>query len=147
MSNYMKRSPGPVEVKDKIDGSASMLHFYPGFEAGHFDFIASKVKGVVIAGTGLGQVSEEIVQSIGKAVKDGVHVFVTTQCLHGSVNLNVYSTGRDMLAAGAVPIGDMLPETAYVKLMWAMGQTKDPAEIRKIMLTNIAGELTDRRLV
>ena len=147
MSNYMKRSPGPVEVKDKIDGSASMLHFYPGFEAGHFDFIASKVKGVVIAGTGLGHVSEEIVQSIGKAVKDGVHVFVTTQCLHGSVNLNVYSTGRDMLAAGAVPIGDMLPETAYVKLMWAMGQTKDPAEIRKIMLTNIAGELTDRRLV
>src|SRR5512136_1999218 len=137
MSKYTRRSPGPVEVKDKIEGSASMLHFYPGFEAEHFDFIASKVKGVVVAGTGLGHVSEEIVQSIRKAVKDGVHVFVTTQCLHGSVNLNVYSTGRDMLAAGAVPVSDMLPETAYVKLMWAMGQSKDSDEVKRLMLTNI----------
>jgi glutamyl-tRNA(Gln) amidotransferase subunit D len=41
----------------------------------------------------------------------------------------------------------MLPETAYVKLMWAMGQTDDPDEIRKIMLTDIAGEITDRRVL
>ena len=147
ISPHTRRSPGPVELHDKIDGNASMLHFYPGFEAEHFDSIAGKVKGIVIAGTGLGHVSEEIVGSIGRAVKDGVHVFITTQCLHGAVNLNVYSTGRDMLTAGAVPLGDMLPETAYVKLMWAMGQASDPDEVRKIMLTNIAGELSDRRLV
>ena len=147
VSEYQKRSPGPVELKDKIDGRASMLHFYPGFEAAHFDFIAKNVKGIVVAGTGLGHVSEEIVGSVRRAVKDGVHVFVTTQCLHGSVNLNVYSTGRDMLVAGAVPLADMLPETAYVKLMWAMGQTEDREEVKKIMLTNIAGEMSDRRPV
>lgn len=147
ISQHSRRSPGPVELHDKIDGNASMLHFYPGFEAEHFDLIAGKVKGIVVAGTGLGHVSEEIVGSIRRAVKDGVHVFITTQCLHGAVNLNVYSTGRDMLTAGAVPVGDMLPETAYVKLMWAMGQTGDPAEVRKIMSMNIAGELSDRRMV
>lgn len=144
---YTKRSKGPVELKDKIDGNASMLHFYPGFEAEHFDLIAEKVRGIVVAGTGLGHVSEEIVGSIKRAVKNGVHVYITTQCLYGSVNLNVYSTGRDMIVAGAVSLGDMLPETAYVKLMWAMGQTRDPEEIRKIMLTNIAGEFTSRRQV
>jgi glutamyl-tRNA(Gln) amidotransferase subunit D len=147
LTEYTKRSKGPVELKDKIDGNASMLHFYPGFEADHFDLIAEKVKGIVVAGTGLGHVSEEIVGSIKRAVKNGVHVYITTQCLYGSVNLNVYSTGRDMIVAGAVPLGDMLPETAYVKLMWAMGQTTDPEEIRKIMLTNIAGEFTSRRQV
>jgi len=147
LSAHQRRSPGPVELKDKIDGRASMLHFYPGFEAGHFDLIAQNVKGIVVAGTGLGHVSEEIVGSVRKAVKDGVHVFITTQCLHGSVNLNVYSTGRDMLVAGAVPLSDMLPETAYVKLMWSMGQTKDPEEVRKLMLTNIAGEMSGRRPV
>ena len=147
LTEYTKRSKGPVELKDKIDGNASMLHFYPGFEAEHFDLIAEKVKGIVVAGTGLGHVSEEIVGSIKRAVKNGVHVYITTQCLYGSVNLNVYSTGRDMIVAGAVPLGDMLPETAYVKLMWAMGQTTDPEEIRKIMLTNIAGEFTSRRQV
>jgi glutamyl-tRNA(Gln) amidotransferase subunit D len=147
LTEYTKRSKGPVELKDKIDGSASMLHFYPGFESEHFDLIAQKVKGIVVAGTGLGHVSEEIVGSIRRAVKNGVHVYITTQCLYGSVNMNVYSTGRDMIAAGAIPLGDMLPETAYVKLMWAMGQTKDPEEVRKIMLANIAGELTSRREV
>lgn len=147
LSEHAKRSKGEVELHDKIDGKASMLHFYPGFEAEHFDMIARNVKGIVIAGTGLGHVSEEIVGSIGRAVKDGVHVFITTQCLHGAVNLNVYSTGRDMLTAGAVPVGDMLPETAYVKLMWAMGQTSDPTDVRKIMLSDIAGELSGRRLV
>jgi glutamyl-tRNA(Gln) amidotransferase subunit D len=147
MAEYTRRSRGPVELKDKIDGRASMLHFYPGFEAEHFDLIAQKVKGIVVAGTGLGHVSEEIVGSIGRAVKNGVHVYITTQCLYGSVNLNVYSTGRDMISAGAIPLGDMLPETAYVKLMWAMGQSEDADEIRKTMRTNIAGELTPRRLV
>ena len=147
LSEYSRRSRGPVEVRDKVDGRASMLHFYPGFEAEHFDLIAQKVKGVVIAGTGLGHVSEEIVGSIKRAVDNGVHVYVTTQCLYGAVNLNVYSTGRDMTTAGAVPLGDMLPETAYVKLMWAMGQASGADEVRKIMLTNISGELTPRRQV
>jgi len=147
LTEYQKRGPGPVEVKDKIDGRASMLHFYPGFEAAHFDMIAQNVRGVVIAGTGLGHVSEEIVGSVQRAVKNGVHVYVTTQCLHGAVNLNVYSTGRDMLVAGAIPLGDMLPETAYVKLMWAMGQTEDPEQVKKLMLTNIAGEFTPRRQI
>lgn len=147
LADYTKRSKGPVELKDRIDGRASMLHFYPGFDAEHFDLIAEKVKGIVVAGTGLGHVSEEIVGSIRRAVKNGVHVYITTQCLYGAVNLNVYSTGRDMIVAGAIPLGDMLPETAYVKLMWAMGQTKDPDEVQKIMLTNIAGEFTSRRHV
>ncbi len=142
---HTRRSAGPVEVRDRIDGRASLLHFYPGFEEEHFDLIASHVKGVVVAGTGLGHVSDPIISSIRKAVKRGVHVVVTTQCLRGAVNLNVYSTGRDMVAAGALPLGDMLPETAYVKLMWAMGQTDDYAEVNKLMLTNIAGELTERR--
>ena len=52
-----------------------------------------------------------------------------------------------MISAGALPVGDMLPETAYVKLMWAMGQASSPEEVRKLMLTNIAGELTERRAV
>jgi glutamyl-tRNA(Gln) amidotransferase subunit D len=146
-NDYRRRSEGPVVLRDKIDGRASMLHFYPGFEAAHFDMIAQNVKGVVVAGTGLGHVSEEIIDSIRRAAKSGVHVYVTTQCLYGAVNLNVYSTGRDMISAGAVPLNDMLPETAYVKLMWAMGQTDDPAEVRRLMLTNISGEITTRRPV
>ncbi|HIH01582.1 TPA: Glu-tRNA(Gln) amidotransferase subunit GatD [Thermoplasmata archaeon] len=146
-SEYSRRAKGPVEVRDKMNPKVSMLHFYPGFEPEHFDMIAANVEGVVIAGTGLGHVSERLIESIGRAVKDGVHVMITTQCLYGAVNLSVYSTGRDMLAAGVVPLGDMLPETAYVKLMWALGQAVEPSEVREMMLTNVAGEITPRRSV
>jgi glutamyl-tRNA(Gln) amidotransferase subunit D len=40
----------------------------------------------------------------------------------------------------------MLPEVAYVKLAWALGQTKDVEGVRRIMLTPIAGEITEREL-
>jgi glutamyl-tRNA(Gln) amidotransferase subunit D len=38
----------------------------------------------------------------------------------------------------------MLPETAYVKLGWALGHTHDPEKVKEMMLTTIAGEMTER---
>ncbi len=146
-TEYTRRSPAEMAVQDKMDMKVGMVYFYPGFDTEHFDIIAKHVHGVVIAGTGLGHVSERLIGSIRKAVKDGVHVMVTTQCINGAVNLNVYSTGRDMIAAGAVPLGDMLPETAYVKLMWALGQADRPEEVSGIMLEDVAGEMSQRRRI
>ena len=146
-SDHARRSKGPVEVRGEMDDKVAMLHFYPGFEPEHFDMIAGNVNGVVIAGTGLGHVSERLIGSVRKAVEAGVVVVITTQCLSGGVNLNVYSTGRDMTSAGVVPLGDMLPETAYVKLMWALGQADGREEVVKLMLTNVAGEMSSRRSV
>jgi glutamyl-tRNA(Gln) amidotransferase subunit D len=48
------------------------------------------------------------------------------------------------MKAKAIPAEDMLPETTYVKLGWVLGHTKDLEEIRKMMLTNMAGEITAR---
>lgn len=146
-SDYSKRLAGPVEVLDRMNKRVSMLHFYPGFEPEHFQMISGNVDGLIVAGTGLGHVSEKLISSIGRAVKDGVFVGVTTQCLYGAVNLNVYSTGRDMISAGAVPLGDMLPETAYVKLMWVLGQTDDLEEAKAMMMKDLAGEMAARRSV
>jgi glutamyl-tRNA(Gln) amidotransferase subunit D len=56
----------------------------------------------------------------------------------------VYDTGRDMMDLGVVPTANMLPEVAYMKLGWALGQTKDLEQVKEIMLTPIAGETTER---
>ena len=45
---------------------------------------------------------------------------------------------------GVVPGANMLPEVAYVKLGWALGQTTDGQKVREIMMTPIAGEITER---
>jgi glutamyl-tRNA(Gln) amidotransferase subunit D len=100
---------------------------------------------VVFAGTGLGHVSSDMVKTIGKAVAGGTTVVMTSQCLNGMVNLNVYDNGRDLITAGVIPGGDMLPETAYIKLMWTLGQTSDASKAREMMITDLRGELTERR--
>lgn len=56
----------------------------------------------------------------------------------------VYDTGRDLMELGCVPLANMLPEVAYMKLGWALGQTHDLEEVKEIMLTTIAGEMTER---
>jgi len=58
--------------------------------------------------------------------------------------MRVYSTGRDLIKAGVISCEDMLPETAYVKLMWVLAHEKNRDEIEKLMTTNIAGEISER---
>jgi glutamyl-tRNA(Gln) amidotransferase subunit D len=70
---------------------------------------------------------------------------MTSQCLGGVTNLNIYNTGRDLQSAGAISVADMLPETAYVKLMWALANSKNAEEAKKLMTTPLAGEMGDRR--
>ena len=69
---------------------------------------------------------------------------MTTQCLDGRVDLNVYDSGRDLIGAGVLPLEDMLPETALAKAMWVLGNTSSPAKAREAMAENVAGEMTAR---
>jgi len=98
----------------------------------------------VIAGSGLGHVSSDLIDIIRNAK---IPFVMTSQCLNGRVNMNVYSTGRDLLSAGVIPGEDMLPETAFVKLMYVLGQTKKIEEIRKMMTENMVGEMSPRTMV
>ena len=98
-------------------------------------------KGLVLEGTGLGHCPEELIPSLQRAKDDEIPVVMTSQCLYGRVNMNVYSTGRKLLDSGVFSALDMLPETTYVKLIWTLGQTEDLNEVRNIMQTNLKGEI------
>ena len=73
-----------------------------------------------------------------------IPVIMTSQCFYGIINMNVYSTGRKILSAGVISALDMLPETAYVKLVWALGQSDNIEEVKKLIQTNIAGEMGEK---
>jgi glutamyl-tRNA(Gln) amidotransferase subunit D len=128
-----------------MEERVGLLYSYPGITSDQFNSLAETNQGIVIAGTGLGHVPQDLVDSIRGAISQGLHIVMTSQCLCGSINMNVYSRGRDLLAAGVISGEDMLPETALVKLMWVLGQTGDPQEVRKLMENDIAGEITKRR--
>jgi glutamyl-tRNA(Gln) amidotransferase subunit D len=141
-----RRKDVPPTVQPQFDPNVALIKFHPGISAGIVDWAtATGYKGIVLEGSGLGHVGDMLFSSIERAVKDGVVVGMTSQCIWGRVHMNVYSTGRDLLRIGVLPLGDMLAETALVKMMWAFGHEKDPEKVKKIMLTNVANELSDRR--
>ncbi|MEM1634909.1 MAG: Glu-tRNA(Gln) amidotransferase subunit GatD [Thermosphaera sp.] len=133
-------------LKNKFDDKVALVKAYPGFQEEIIEFLVDRgYHGIVIEGSGLGHISNSLVDSIRRAVESEIPVVMTSQCLFGRVNLNVYSTGRRLLQVGVIPGSDMLPETAYVKLSWILGSvTTNMDEVRKFMMQNIAGEINQR---
>ena len=133
--------------KIKFEENISLLKFHPGFNSDIINkIIELDTKGIILEGTGLGHVNSRCNKSIKKAIDNGMFVGMTSQCLQGRIKMTVYSAGRNLLNIGVIPLEDMLPETALVKLMLAYGNYENK-EIKNIMLKNIAGEYTERSIL
>jgi glutamyl-tRNA(Gln) amidotransferase subunit D len=138
--DYAERGATDLAIHPDLAEDVELVKFTPGMDPAALDYLDGK-SGVVIEGTGLGHVHTDLIPRFADLVEDGTTVVMTSQCLEGRVCDRVYDTGRDLLDAGVVEAGDTLPETAKVKLMWALANTDDPAAA---MRENLAGELQAR---
>ncbi|MCL2607522.1 MAG: Glu-tRNA(Gln) amidotransferase subunit GatD [Methanomassiliicoccaceae archaeon] len=138
-----KRTAAYTDMEKRV----TLLQFYPGMDPALFKDVIMDSKGIVVAGTGLGHVSNEMASLFGKAIGKGAVVVMTSQCMNGPLGMDVYDTGRELRKIGIIPVSDMLPETAYVKLMWALANSKDTDEAKRIMNTRLSYETSDRRTV
>ncbi len=140
-----RRKDREVKILPYFSDKVTMLYYYPGMRPDTLDaLVDAGYKGVIFVGTGLGHVNKELYPAIERAHAKGVHMYMTLQTIWGYVHMFVYDTGRDMMAKGIIPAGNMLPEVAWVKLSWILGQTEDPAEVKRMMLTPINDEITER---
>ncbi|MFB6282630.1 MAG: Glu-tRNA(Gln) amidotransferase subunit GatD [Halobacteria archaeon] len=134
--DFSKRGETELSIKSELEHDVEFVKFVPGTDVDVLER-CTEAEGVVLEGTGLGHVHSDWSDVI--AEHDALFV-MTSQCLEGRVCDRVYDTGRDLLEAGVVEGEDMLPETAYVKLMWVLANSEDPGEAMK---TDLAGEITD----
>ncbi|MHA1399695.1 MAG: Glu-tRNA(Gln) amidotransferase subunit GatD [Candidatus Heimdallarchaeaceae archaeon] len=129
----------------KIDEKVGILYFYPGMNP---DLLESMVDlgyhGVVVVGTGLGHVGTDIYPALERCQEEEIPVVMAVEPLFGYTHLRVYETGREMLARGVIEGGNMLPSAAYAKLIWTLGHTRNLEEVKKIIQTPIAGEITPK---
>lgn len=140
-----RRSDRDVTITPVFEERVSLLYYYPNMNPDIIDAMVDLgYKGIVIAGTGLGHVNKLLYPAIKRAVLKGVAIYMTVQTLWGYVNMFVYDTGRDLMTMGMIPAENMLPEVAYIKLGWALGQTSDLSKVKDIMLTPICSEITER---
>ena len=140
-----RRADKDVVINTAFEEKVSIVYYYPNMRPDIIDsLIENDYKGIIIAGTGLGHVNKPLYPALKRARDKNIAVYMTVQTLWGYVQMYVYDTGRDMMELGVVPTANMLPEVAYVKLGWALGQSCDLDEVKKIMLTPVAGEITER---
>jgi glutamyl-tRNA(Gln) amidotransferase subunit D len=142
----LRRADREVTVSAVFEERVSIVYYYPNMDPDIIDSLVERgYKGIVIAGTGLGHVNRKLYPALERARQAGVLVFMAVQTLWGFVQMYVYETGREILELGVVPLANMLPEVAYIKLGWALGvHPGDPDAVRTLMTTPIAGESTER---
>ncbi len=143
-TNYNpRRKNSKATIYPYFEEKVTILYYYPNMQPDIIDALVDLgYKGIVIAGTGLGHVNKPLYPALDRAREKGVAVYMTVQTLWGYVQMFVYETGREMMDLGVVPCENMLPEVAYIKLGWALGQTNDLDEVKKIMLTPVKDDIT-----
>ena len=127
-----------------IDTKVALVKYHPGYEPRHIDsMIDLGFKAIIFEGTGLGHVGKTMYDAVKKANQHGLFLGMTSQCIDGRVKMTVYESGRDLLEMGIIPLENMIPEVALVKTMWALGNSEDKDELKKLLLENIASEFSE----
>ena len=128
----------------EIDTKVALVKYHPGYEPKQIDaLIDLGFKAIIFEGTGLGHVGKTMYDAVKKANQHGLFLGMTSQCIDGRVKMTVYESGRDLLEMGIIPLENMIPEVALVKTMWALGNSEDKDEFKKLLLENIASEFSE----
>jgi glutamyl-tRNA(Gln) amidotransferase subunit D len=132
------------QPKINLDTKIALVKYHPGYDPNLLDqIIDSGYRGIIFEGTGLGHIGKIMYESVKKADDKGIFLGMTSQCIDGRIGMTVYESGRDLLDLGIIPLENMIPEVALVKAMWAIGNFQNKEEVKKIMLENIASELSN----
>ncbi|WP_028235288.1 asparaginase [Pseudobutyrivibrio sp. MD2005] len=138
---------GVFHLENAFSSEVCMIKMFPGIHRSLIESIAAQgYKGLYIEAFGIGGmpfVKHDFISTIEKVVNDGMTVVVGTQCRYEGSKMDVYETGRRALESGVLQAHDMTSEAALTKLMWILGKTDNPAEIKDYFALNIAGEVSN----
>ncbi|MBR9700152.1 Glu-tRNA(Gln) amidotransferase subunit GatD [Candidatus Woesearchaeota archaeon] len=143
-------SEGELKIKDKFSEKVGLIKTYPNFSHDLLQFATKHFDALVLEATGLGHLptntkeNEKNYELLEKYIKKGHIIAITSQCLYGRVHPDVYSNLRRLSDIGCIFCEDMLPETAYIKLSWLLGNF--PEKAKELLTENLRGEISERTL-
>jgi len=137
----------PFTPHTEADSSVVALTLFPGITQDLIEGVLQlpNIKGIILRtfGSGNAPTQEWLIDAIRRATDNGKVIINITQCQSGGVTMGLYQTSRHLMNAGVVSGHDMTIEAAITKLMILFGRGFRASEVRHLMSTSIAGELTE----
>lgn len=132
-------------LRDELCTDVLLLKLYPGMKPEVFDYVKGLYKGVIIESFGNGGLpfeGRDLLSKIKELSEMGIAVVITTQCLEEGADLLLYEVGRKVAQHQVILSGDMNTEAIVAKLMWALGKTEELEQVKRIIETPLAGDIT-----
>ncbi|MDR4950195.1 asparaginase [Neobacillus cucumis] len=142
-------SPMPATQKLSLNTNLCtdvfLMKLYPGMKPETFDCLKDLYKGIIIESFGNGGLpfeGRDLLFKIKELTEKGIAIVITTQCLEEGEDLLLYEVGRKVAQHQVILSRDMNTEALVAKLMWALGQTDSLEQVKAMMETPLAGDLT-----
>ncbi|MBO5876742.1 MAG: asparaginase [Bacteroidales bacterium] len=148
-SNIIRRpaswDEGPT-FRKTLDTRVAILKMHPGITPQIVrDIMCSPdTRAVIIETYGAGNApsKEWFLEIVQAAASMGKVILNVTQCIAGSVNMDIYATGKCLKDAGVVSGYDSTTESALAKLFYLLGNFRDNEEVKRMLEEDLRGEIS-----
>ena len=143
---YPESWDAALHLYTKLDTRVSILKIHPGItpQVVRNILLGEQTRAVIIETYGSGNAPSKgwFLDIVKEAAASGKILLNVTQCIGGSVNMDIYSTGKALKSAGVLNGYDCTTESALAKLFWLMGETEDNGKVKDLLEENLRGEIT-----
>lgn len=149
---YLKNNIKPFEAGkevclNSICKEVGLVRLFPGMSDAFFEAIlSSNLKGIVLEtfGTGTVNLSKAQINSLKKAIDNGLYAVAISQCNVGAIEFGRYEASNILKELGVISGEDITKEAALTKMMVVLGNYSEPEEINSLLSSNWLGEITER---
>lgn len=134
----------PVEFCDTLNTNVGLLKLVPGIKKEVVKFMLDSYDGLIVESFGVGGLPaySDLYETVKDGAKKGKIIVMTTQVPNEGSDLAVYHVGGHLKnTVKILEAYDMTTESAFAKLMWIMGKTKEFNEVKKMFYSPVACDI------